>query len=200
VIITYEGDDIYNSIIRTTSFSVPKPILNANNVIMSYTSGLKYKVRATVNDVPVIGKTVVFTMNGKKITAVSDGDGYAWVNIDLPPKSSKYIVLAEYRGVIIKNTIKVNSIVVAKDLKVKKSSKTLKIKVTLKKVNGKYLKNKKITLRFKGKTYYAKTNKKGMTIFKIKRNIIKNLKIGKKYTYKVNYLKDTVSRKITIKK
>lgn len=200
VIITYEGDDIYNSIIRTTSFSVPKPILNANNVIMSYTSGLKYKVRVTVTGVPVIGKTVVFTVNGKKVTAVSDGEGCSSVNIDLPPKSSKYIVIAEYRGVIIKNTIKVNSIVLAKDLKVKKSSKTLKIKVTLNKVNGKYLKNKKITLRFKGKTYYAKTNKKGMTIFKIKRNIIKNLKIGKKYTYKVNYLKDTVSRKITIKK
>lgn len=198
--VTYGGDDNYNSIIRTVSFSVPKPILKANNIVMSYTSGLKYNVYVTVNGVPVSGKTIIFRVDGKKISAVSDSKGYASVEIDLPPKSTNYFVTAEYRGVIIKNTIKVNGIVVAKNLKVKKSSKTLKIKVTLKKVNGKYLKNKKITLKFNGKTYYSKTNKKGVATFKIKKNIIKKLKVGKKYNFKAIYLKDSVSRKITIKK
>ena len=200
VLVIYEGDGNYSSVRRTVSFSVPKPILKANNLVMTYTSGLKYKVYVIVNSTPVIGKTIIFTVEGKKITAVSDSNGYASVEIDLPPKSTNYYVTAEYRGVIIKNTIKVNSIVVAKNLKVKKSSKTLKIKVTLKKVNGKYLKNKKITLKFKGKTYYLKTNKKGVATFKIKKNIIKKLKIGKKYNYNAIYLKDSVSRKITIKK
>ena len=198
--VTYGGDDNYNSLIRTVSFSVPKPILKANNIVMSYTSGLKYNVYVTVNGVPVSGKTIIFRVDGKKITAVSDSKGYASVEIDLPPKSTNYFVTAEYRGVIIKNTIKVNGIVVAKNLKVKKSSKTIKIKVTLKKINGKYLKNKKITLKFNGKTYYSKTNKKGVATFKIKKNIIKKLKIGKKYNYKAIYFKDSVSRKITIKK
>ena len=91
------------------------------------------------------------------------------------------------------------SIVSVKNLKVKKSAKKLKIKVSLKKVNGKYLKGK-ITLKFKGKKYKAKTNKKGVAIFSIKKNVLKKLKVGKKYTYNVSYLKDSVSKKITVKK
>ena len=87
-----------------------------------------------------------------------------------------------------------------KNVKVKKSAKALKIKVSLKKVDGKYLKGKKITLKFKGKTYKVKTNKKGVATFKISKNIIKKLKIGKKYNYKVIYLKDSVTKKVAVKK
>ena len=87
----------------------------------------------------------------------------------------------------------------AKNLNVKKSAKTLKIKVTLKKVNGKYLKSKKVTLKFNGKTYKAKTNKKGVATFKITKKVIKKLKKGKKYTYKATFIKDVVSKKITVK-
>ena len=54
-------------------------------------------------------------------------------------------------------------------------------------------------MKFKGKTYKAKTNKKGVATFKIKKNVLKKLKKGKKYTYKVSYLKDIVNKKIIIK-
>ena len=167
---------------------------------MLYTSGSKYTVRVTVNGNPVSGKTVNFVINGKKTTAVTDKNGYASVKITLNPKTKAYSVSAEYLGVKVNNKVTVKSIVVAKNLKVKKSAKTLKVKVTLKKVNGKYLKGKKLTLKFKGKTYKVKTNKKGVATFKIKKNVLKKLKAGKKYTYKVTYLKDTVSKKITVKK
>ena len=198
--VTYSGDDRYNPISADVLFSVPKPVLKANDVSMLYTSGFKYGVYVTASGSPVIGKTVIFTINGKQITAVTDNNGYASVKIDLPPKSNKYTVTCEYRGVKITNKVKVNSIIQAKNLKVKKSAKTLKIKVSLKKVNGKYLKGKKITLKFKGKKYTAKTNKKGVATFKINKKIIKKLKVGKKYFYKVNYLKDSITKKITVKK
>ena len=70
----------------------------------------------------------------------------------------------------------------------------------MKKVNKKYLKAKKITLKFNGKTYNAKTSKNGVVTFSIKKNVLKKLKVGKKYTYKVSYLKDSVSKKITVEK
>ena len=198
--VTYLGDDIYNPISTDVMFSVPKPVLIANDVNMLYTSGFKYEVYITASGSPVIGKTVTFTINGKQITAVTDNNGYASVKIDLPPKSNKYAVTCEYQGVKITNKVKVNSIINAKNFKVKKSAKILKIKVSLKKVNGKYLNGKKITLKFKGKKYTAKTNKKGGAIFKLNKKVLNKLKVGKKYNYEVSYLKDSVSKKISVKK
>ena len=198
--ITYSGDDKYESITVNTTVNVAKIVLNAKNFVMLYDSGSKYTVHVTADGKAVIGKTVNFVVNGKKVTAKTDKNGYASVKINLPPKSKEYSVSAEYLGVKISNKVTVKSIVVAKNLKVKKSAKTLKIKVTLKKVNGKYLKGKKVTLKFKGKIYKAKTSKKGIATFKIKKNVLKKLKSGKKYTYKVIYLKDTVSKNISVKK
>ena len=61
-------------------------------------------------------------------------------------------------------------------------------------------KGKKITLKFNGKKYKAKTKKKAIATFKIKNNVLKKLKVGKKYVYKVTYGKDVVNKKITVKK
>ncbi|WP_405316447.1 hypothetical protein, partial [Methanobrevibacter sp.] len=138
--------------------------------------------------------------NGKTIQASTDKNGYTSVKIDLPPKSTAYLVTATYNGIKTSNKVKVNGIITAKNVKVKKSKKVNKIKVTLKKVNGKYLKSKKLTLKINGKKVTAKTNKKGVATFKVKKNIIKKLKAGKKYKYTVTYLKETVTKKITIKK
>ncbi len=198
--ITYSGDDKYDPIVSNTTVSVPKPVLTAKNISMLYTSGTKYTVQVKVDGKAVTGKTVNFVINGKKTTAKTDKNGYASVKITLPPKSKAYKVTANYLGVKVTNKVTVKSIVVAKNLKAKKSAKTLKIKVTLKKVNKKYLKGKKVTLKFKGKTYKVKTNKKGVATFTIKKNVLNKLKVGKKYTYKVTYGKDSVNKKITIKK
>lgn len=199
-IITYSGDSKYDPITSNATVSIPKPVLTSKNFAMLYTSGTKYTVRVTVDGKAVSGKTVTFTINGKKTTAKTDKNGYASVKITLPPKAKAYTVTATYLGVKVTNKVTVKSIVVAKNLKAKKSAKTLKIKVTLKKVNKKYLKGKTVSLKFKGKTYKAKTNKKGVATFTIKKNVLSKLKVGKKYTYKVTYGKDVVSKKVTIKK
>lgn len=198
-IFTFKGDNKYNNLTSNVMFYVPKPVLKANDMNIYYTSGFKYTVQVTASGMPVAGKQISFILNGKKTFAVTDNNGFATIKLNLPPKSTKYSVSAEYRGTVIKNKVKINSIVKAKNVKVKKSAKTLKIKVSLKKVDGKFLKSKKITLKFKGKTYKAKTNKKGVATFKIKKNVLKKLKKGKKYTYKVSYLKDIVNKKIIIK-
>ena len=198
--VVYSGNDQFNGFSKTVEFSVLKPVLKANDVNMLYKSGSEYTVYVTAGGSPVIGKKITFTINGKKTTAFTNNKGYASVKIDLPPKSKKYTVTAQYQGVKIVNKVKINSIILAKNLKVKKSAKTFKIKVTIKKVNGKYLKCKKILLKFKGKKYVSKTNKKGVATFKLNKNVLKNLKAGKNYRYQVSYLKNTISKKITVKK
>ena len=68
-------------------------------------------------------------------------------------------------------------VIIASKKTFKAKTKTKKYTATLKTASGKALKGKKLTLKVKGKTYKAKTNKKGKATFKIK-----NLK--KKGTYK----------------
>ncbi|MBR3149246.1 MAG: hypothetical protein IKF64_03670 [Eubacterium sp.] len=82
---------------------------------------------------------------------------------------------------------------------VKKSAKSVKVKATLKK-NGKAIKNKKITFKFNGKKYTAKTNKKGVATITVKKKVLKKLKVGKKITYTATYNKTTVKRTVKVKK
>ena len=198
VVISYSGEGKYASFTREVNVASTKVKLTGSNLNMLYTSGSYYKVKLTQNDVALVGKTVTFVVNGKKITGVTDKNGIASVKITLAPKT--YTVTAQYSSVKVSNKVVVKSIVSAKNINAKKSAKTLKIKVTLKKVNKKYLKGKKVTLKFNKKTFKVKTNKKGVATFTIKNSIYKKLKVGKKYTYQVTYLKNTVKKSIKFKK
>lgn len=203
ITVSYSGDDKFSPISKNAELTVPKPVVkltNNKNINMLYTAGTKYAVCVTENDKPVSGAVVTFYVNGKKLTAKTDKNGYAGVAINLPPKAKAYTVTASYAGKTVKNTVKVKSIIKAKNIKVKKSKKVTKIKVSLKKVNGKFLKGKTLKLKIKNKTLKAKTNKKGVATFKLKKSVVKKLKVGKKYKFKVTYLKDKVTKKMTIKK
>ena len=76
---------------------------------------------------------------------------------------------------------------------IKKSAKshTLTVKLTKGKT---LLKNKKVTFTFKGKTYTAKTNSKGIAKVVIKKAVLNTLKVGSKYTVKIAYLKNSIKR------
>jgi len=193
---------VVKPVVPPTPVVPSKPVITGNkDVVMLYSAGTAYKVRVTIDGKAVVGEYVTFKFNGATKKVKTNSKGYATYKIPtVKPKSSKYAITATYKDVTVKNKVKVNSIVVAKNLKAKKSAKVLKIKVTLKKVNKKYIKGKYVTLKFKGKTYKVKTSNKGVAIFKIKKNVLKKLKVGKKYSYKVSYGKDAVSKKITVKK
>ena len=83
-----------------------------------------------------------------------------------------------------------------KKVAIKKSAKKLILTATLK--QGKTpLKNKKITFKFNGKKYTAKTNKKGIAKVTIKKKILKKLKVGKKIKYQASFGK--LIKKVTVK-
>jgi hypothetical protein len=165
---------------------------------MLYTSGKYYKIRLTKDSKGFANQTVKIVINGKTYTRTTDANGYASVKISLPPKT--YAVTAVYGELKAKNKVVVKTIITAKNINAKRSAKTVKVSVTLKKVNSKYLKNKKVTLKFNKKTFKVKTNKKGVATFTIKNSVYKKLKTGKKYTYQVIYLKNTVKKTIKFKK
>ena len=199
-IIYYSGDDKFYPNRINTAFTIPKPILTAKDVSILYTSSKTYTVKLTRGGKPITGKSITFKINGQTKTVKTDNNGFASLKINLSPKSKAYTITVSYLGTSVKNKITVKSIILSKNLKVKKTVKKIKVKITLKKVDNKYLKGKQITLKFKGKTYKVKTNKKGVATFTIKKNMINKLKIGKKYSYQVTYLKEKVTKKITVKK
>ena len=93
----------------------------------------------------------------------------------------------------------VKTTITLKTVKVKKSAKKLILQATLKQ-GKKALSGKKVTFKFNGKTYKAKTNKKGIAKVTIKKNVLKKLKVGKKVTYQAGYGKVTAKKTAKIKK
>lgn len=198
VFVSYSGDEIYNSSSKMITVIVPKIILSANDLTIFYSSDAEFKVRLTQGSMPLIGKKIIIYINKKPYNAVTDRNGYASIKLSLVPKV--YAVVVSYGSIRIAKKITVKSVIYAKNLNVKKSAKSIKIRISLKKVNNKYLKYKKITLKFNKKTFKVKTNKKGLATFTIKKSIYKKLKTGKKYTYQVIYKKDQVKKTIKINK
>ena len=145
------------------------------------------------------GTKVIFNIKGKNYARYTDSKGYASFKIPNVVTPGTYKIKVKYAGETVTKTVKVKQVIKAKKtVTVKKSAKKLVYKVTLK--GKKVLKYKKVTLKVKGKTLKAKTNKKGVAQFTINKNIIKTLKVGKKYTMKVTYLKDTVKSTLKVKR
>jgi hypothetical protein len=204
VTVKYSGDDNYSPVVKSTSLSVTAPVFkitNNKNVAAVYSAKATYKVLVLREGKAVgAGQAVTFKYNGKTYTVKTDSKGYATFKPSTKVKVKKYTVTATYKGVTVKNTVTIKHVLKAKNAKIKKSKKVNKIKVKTKKVNGKYLKGKKLTLKIKGKKVKAKTNKKGVATFKLKKSITKKLKAGKKYKFTVTYGKDKVTKKAKVRK
>ena len=160
---------------------------------MYFGSGASYKVRISDDRGNYVGagENVTFTINGKKYTRQTDSNGYAAFKITLA--ANTYTITAEYKGFKVSNKITVKPVLTAKDV-TKKQAKTIKFTAKLVNKNGKALKNKYVTFKFKGKIYKAKTNSKGIATLSLK-----NLKVGKSVIYSI-YGNSKIKNTITIKK
>ena len=183
---TYVGPFRVNlTLMESFSISDNVQIIASNNKI-TYSEVFKYTVKVKINGSAYKNRIVKFKINGKTLTAKTNSKGIANVKISkLGVKKHSIKIICGAKSV--KKTITVKHLV---SLKVKKSSKRLAIKATLKKVNGKYLKNVKVTFKFAGKSIKVKTNSKGVAKLTVKKPG------AKKLTVKATYLKDTVKVKI----
>ena len=150
VTVTYTGDGKYSPVSKSIDVKVAAPvykITNNKNVAVIYSAAASYKVRIIKDGKAVgAGQSVVFTFNGKTTTVKTDKNGYATLKLNTKVKVKKYTVTAKYNGVTVKNTVNVKHLIKAKAYNIKKSKKVNKIKVSTNKVNGKFLKGKKLTL------------------------------------------------------
>ena len=204
VTVSYTGDSKHSPVTKSMSMNVPTPVYKItknNNVAAIYSANANYKVLITKDGKAVgAGERVVITYNGKKTTVKTDSKGYATLKLNTQMKVKTYTVTAEYKGVKVSNKVTIKHVIKANNVNVKKSKNVNKIKVKTYKVNGKFLNGKKLILKLKNKKIKAKINKKGVATFKVKKSVLTKLKVGKKYKYTVTYGKDTVTKKVKVKR
>ena len=209
-IVIYEGGSIFNRPTELISFTVTKQNagIAAENKAYVINYGGNYIISLKdANGRPISGKSVTFKLNGKNIgSATTNAAGVATIKLTATVLKSiksgnKNLVIEfadnNYNTVSITAKITVSkekTKLVAKNKKFKKSAKTKKYTITLKNSKGKAVKNVKVNLKIKGKTYSAKTNSKGKAVFKIK-------KLNKKGTFKgtVTYKGNNYYNKVTKK-
>ena len=199
ILLKYSGDDVYAGFTKEIKVHFKVSRITASNVNVLYTQAGKFTAKVYDSDGKLVdGINVEFLINGKTYKTATTKNGAASVSISKTPGT--YKITAKASGVNVTKTLTVKHLVTLKTVTVKRSAKKLVLQATLSKVNKKYLKNKKVTFKFNGKTYTAKTNKKGVAKVTIKSTVLKKLKVGKKVTYQATYLKDTIKKTAKIKK
>ena len=186
----------------TVTLKILKRFENTSNLNVYYASNANYKVRIIEDDgnPETEGQNVTVLIDNKMKSYKTDKNGFITVEIDKNFKVGTHTIKIQYRNASVKNKVAVKHLLALKSATVKKSAKKLVLTASLAKVNGKYLKNKKITFKFNGKTYKSNTNSKGIAKVTIKSSVLKKLKTGKKVSYQATYLKDTVKRTAKILK
>ena len=178
--------------VKSQNINVVARITGNKDITMYYGAGTCYKVRVYDDNGNIAkGVKVTFTINGNTYTRTSDSNGYASFKITLNPKT--YTITAKYHGYKVSNKVVVKPTLVLSAKTVKKST-TFTYTVKLLNTKGSILKNKQVTVKFKGKTYTAKTNTKGIATYKIKLNA----KTGK-FTLTASYGSAKISKAITVK-
>ena len=174
--------------------------ITASNYVAYIGAKNKYSVKLTVGGLPLVGREVTFTINGKTYVKTTNSKGNAKLSIKLP--KGTYKIKYSYAGednikkVSGTSTIKVKKGVPVKITKyyskIYRNKKAGKFKIKLTDVRGDILAGKKVKFTVNKKTYTKKTNKKGIATLKIK------LKTGS-YKVKVKFLKDSTYNKASKK-
>lgn len=176
------------------NFTIPKVAtqLSCAGVTTYYNVGKKLVVTLKdANGNVLANKMVTVNFSGKTYTKVTDANGQIIFKLSATLLPKTYLTTITFAGdetlinssVATKVVVKKATVKMAASAKTfKKSLKTKKYSITLKNNLGKVMKNTKVTLKIKGKTFSAYTNSKGVATFKI----TKLTKKGK-YTSYVKY-------------
>ena len=170
-------DNVWVNIIQNPD----KIQLIGKNVV--YTINYDGTYTVTLKDLegtPIVGKTIQFVLNGKNIgSATTNANGVATIKISAnalkAAKAGTKNLKINFNQKIyapITKTVKVTinkekSKLTASSKKYNLRLKTKKYTVVLKNSKNKAIKNAKLTLKIKGKTYKASTNSQGKATFKI---------------------------------
>ena len=104
---------------HTTTVTVLPNIVENYDLTKYYKNASQYSLRLLDDKGNPVGAgvSIQLNINGVFYTRTSDANGYVKMNINLPPGT--YIITAEYKGLRMSNTIKVLTVLEAKDLVMK---------------------------------------------------------------------------------
>ena len=205
--VIYSGDDNYNPISESAQIIVNKKTskLAASDVTTTYKISKDLVITLTDAANTAIGNVqVTVDLNGIK-NYTTDANGQIKIAITgLTPKTytakitfggtENYTTASAQAKVIVK---KATPKMTAKAKTFKDTDKTKKYIVILKDNKGQAIKNAKVSLKVKGKTYTAKTNTKGQATFNLKK-LTKTGKYKAVITYNGNQYYNKLSKKATI--
>ena len=168
-----------------------KDHIQSKDLTRYYSKKTSFKVSVYDFSGKVVGKEVKFKINKKNYYADTDDKGVATLKLKLKP--GKYTIYTYYGKAKVKNKIIIKKTLITKNL-IKKIGKSAKFKVKLLNSKAKAYKNQIVKIKFNGKTYKLKTNRKGIATF----TVPENLKSGK-YKIKTSYNAMVNVNKITVK-
>ena len=202
----FESDGIYSDSRGFINFiSIPTPTIQTKDYYLITYNGKTYNHKVRILDgygkpVGAGEKVKIYTYPHKLVKTVkTDSKGYITLKFNKPVFKDYSF---EYKGVEKSSIIDFSSATWLYinghhyDQTVKKSAKAIKVEVHLREpFNYKKTKfsNKKVTVKFNGKTYKLTTKLWGIAKLTIKQKDIKKLKVGKKYKMAASYAKDTKS-------
>lgn len=202
-LIYHPDDSYYTYINQTGTMTIPKinTKLTLSNTKITYNTGKSVIITLKdKNNKKIANTKIKVKIGGKTSTKTTDKNGQVKLS-NLAPKTYSITVTFNGNEKYAKSTVtskiivkKANSKLTAKYKAFNVKTKTKKYTVFLKNNKNKAMKNKKVSLKVKGKTYYAKTNYKGKAIFKI-------TKLNKrgKYTAIVKFAGDNYFKGKTVK-
>ncbi len=206
VVAVYSGDNetlksSVNNTITVAQKATKLVYADSTLLLTAVKAGAYYQFTITdVDGKPLAGKQVTVTFNGASTSVAADANGVVSYELAATKEGTYQLTMSfagdnNYAASSGVATIKLNkeaTKVKVSKTKFKAKTKTKKVKVTLKDSKNKAIKGVKVTIKVKGKTYKAKTNKKGVATVKI-------TKLNKKGTYKakVRFAGNTYYKAVT---
>ncbi len=199
----------YNQIVYTNvKLNVVVPtelVISDSSFIYGSNNKYAYVTLKALNGYNITGAKLSSNFNGFESLTTNDYGQIRMSLFGLNPKTYKISVSFDGKGIFGKSNATFKVVVkkatpkmTAKAKTFKKSIKSKKYSVTLKNNQNKAMKNTKVTIKVNGKTYYAKTNSKGIATFKITK-LIKKGTFKATVTYAGNKYYNKVTKKINIK-
>ena len=165
-------------------------IVENHDIEMYYKNGTGYTVKIIKQDgtVAKAGEVVRFNINGVFYNRTTNDEGIARLNLNLEP--GKYIITAEYKGLMASNNITIKPVLNATDL-TKSYSEKKAFEVSLVDGQGKALPNTNVTFNINGVFYTRTTDDSGIARLNI------NLMAGE-YIITSSYNGANIANKVTV--
>ena len=170
-----------------------EPVITGSDVEMYYRDGTNYTITLkNTQRTPISNVDVIFNINNRNYTRITDSNGIARITINLP--AGTYTIKATYKNASTTNKVTVKDyepVITGNDVEMYYRDGT-NYTITLKNTKGTVLSNRVVTFNINNRDYNRTTNSNGEASVTI------NLPEGT-YTIKVTYKNATTTNKITVK-